>query len=219
MRKVGVNYWTLPGRFDGFLAGSIAGVIIFMPKKVEISQKWAGGLIGFGWFLSVVALARLLWSGYNSYYNHTKFLEGIWIDVTCYTIISVVLVLWMVKIDIRGRRVGRLQSGFAFLGLISYEIYLVHFPIVTLLKKAYNFNFHNGALVLFPLTLLISSVVGYYMHKILTAPALKKREQIHSFLAGLAARFRPQPAELGTTGISIDEPATVQLSSATRKLG
>lgn len=183
MRKEGVSYWTLPGRFDGFLAGSIVGVIIFMPKKVEIPEKWVGPLIGSGWLLSLAALARLVWSGYNSYYNQTKFVNGIWIDVTCYTIVSVVLVLWMVKLDIRKVHFGRLQNGLAFLGLISYEIYLIHFPIVTLLKKSHNFNFHNGAWELFPLTMVISSVLAYYMHNILTAPALKKREQVHSFFA------------------------------------
>lgn len=209
LRKAGVSYWTLPGRFDGFLAGSIAGIIIFMPRKVSISDQWAARLIGLGWLLSLVALARLVWSGYNSYCDQTRFLAGIWLDVTCYTIVSVVLVLGLVKIDIRGIHFGRLQNGLAFLGLISYEIYLAHFPIVTLLTRAYNFNFHNGALLLFPLTMFLSSVVAYFMHRMLTAPALKRREDVYSFFT---KRFSSQGGNLQ------GEPSPIPVESGDGKI-
>ena len=50
MRRMGVFWWTLPARFDGFLLGSMAGIIIFMPKKVDIGKNWARRLMGpDGW--------------------------------------------------------------------------------------------------------------------------------------------------------------------------
>lgn len=192
LRKEGVHYWTLPGRFDGFLAGSIIGIILFMPHKVEIPEKWAGWLFGLGWVVFVVALLRLGRSAYYSYFNHTRFLEGIPLDVTCYVIVSVVFVLGLVQLDIRRIHLGRAQTGLAFLGLISYEIYLVHFAIASCLKRAFNFNFDHGALILFPLTMVISTVAAHFMHKALTAPVMKRREQIHSFFVGLRRRGNPQ---------------------------
>ena len=168
--------------------------------------------------MSAVALVRLVWSGSISYQDLARFDQGRWIDVTCFSVVSVVLVLGMVKIDIRKLHFGRLQDGCAFLGLISYETYLAHFPIIVILQQAFDFKFNGGKVVLFLLTMVISSVVAYFMHRTLTVPALKRREEIHTFLTGLAARFRPQPSVQGTTGISIEEPATVHLRSATRKL-
>ncbi len=188
LRKEGVHYWTLPGRFDGFLAGSILGIILFMPQKVEIPGKWTRWLFGLGWLVFLVALLRLGRSAYYSYFNQTRFLEGVPLDVTCYTIVSVVLVLGLVQLDIRRIHLGRTQTGLAFLGLISYEIYLLHFPIASCLKYSFNFNFHHGALVLFPITMVISTVAAHFMHKTLTAPVLKKREEIHAFFVGLRRR-------------------------------
>ena len=185
MRKAGAHYWTLPGRFDGFLAGSFAGLIIFMPQKVHISEQWKSRLVKLAWFIVPAATVRLVWSVYISYYRYSEIPDGIWLDVTAFTIVSVVLVLGLVKMDVRGIQFGRMQGQLAFLGLLSYEIYLVHFPIVTLLTKAFNFEFRGGAFLLFPITMIVSTVVAYMMHKILTAPALRKRESIHSFFENL----------------------------------
>lgn len=185
-RRSGVHWWTLPARFDGFLMGSIAGIIIFMPKKVDVPDKPAAWLIRCGWLLAGIALVRLLWSAAISYREElTVYNQGQWIDVTCFSIVSVVLVLGMVKIDIRRLHFGKLQDGCAFLGLISYEIYLVHFPVVIILKKFFNFNFNNGAVLLFLITLVLSSVIAYFMHRLLTSRALKKREEIHAFFTSL----------------------------------
>jgi peptidoglycan/LPS O-acetylase OafA/YrhL len=187
-RSLGVAGWTLPGRFDGFLLGSMAGIIIFMPQKWEIPEWWSGRLLRIGWVLSIAALLRLMWTVMLHYRPNYPYWEGHWIDVTCFSVVSVVLVLGMVKMDIRGLHFGRLQQGLGFIGLISYEIYLVHYPMISILKKAFDFKFNNGGITLFIVTMVLSSFVAYVVHKILTSPALRSRERIQSFLT---SRFQP----------------------------
>jgi peptidoglycan/LPS O-acetylase OafA/YrhL len=188
MRKMGMNYWTLPGRFDAFLVGSVTGIILFMPRKVQIPEKWAKWLYRVGWLVVAASAARLLWRAVLSYQDNARYVAGVWLDVTCYTAVSLVLVLGLVKMDIRRIHYGRLQDGLAFIGLVSYEIYLAHFPLVTLLKKLFNFNFHNGGFLLFVITMALSTVVAYFMHRMLTAPALKSRERIHALFVRKAGK-------------------------------
>jgi peptidoglycan/LPS O-acetylase OafA/YrhL len=189
LRKAGVHYWTLPGRFDGFLVGSVAGIIIFMPHKVRVSGKLASWLFRAGALVTIAAAARLLWRAVRSYQHDPSYAAGIWLDVSCYTMVSLVLVLGLLKMDIRRMRFGRAQDGLAFIGLISYEIYLVHFPLATFLKKGFDFNFHNGGVLLFLVTMVLSSALAWLMHRTLTAPALKRRERIYSFFVGLAGQW------------------------------
>jgi peptidoglycan/LPS O-acetylase OafA/YrhL len=208
MRKLGVHPWTLPGRYDGFLAGSVMGIIIFMPKKVQVSDKWVPRMLGCGWLLVIASAVYLVWRAVLSYQDYASYLAGTWLDIACYTIVSIVLVLGLVKMDIRRLHFGKLQNGLAFIGLISYEIYLAHYPLVTLLIKYFNFNYSFGRVLLFLSTLTLSSVVAYVMHKTLTVPALKKRESI---LAFFNRTFQPQPSTIIPRGepvpVPCDEPA------------
>jgi peptidoglycan/LPS O-acetylase OafA/YrhL len=184
MRKMGVSWRTLPGRFDGFLLGSFAGMIIFMPRKVHIPENWNKWLIRTAWIVSLVSFGRLSWSCLLSYRDLPRHLDGAWIDVSCFCIVSLVLILSMVKLDMRRIHFGKPQDQLAFIGLISYEIYLVHYPIATFMRKWMNLTFDGSALVLFLVTMTLSSAIAYLMHRTLTAPALKKREPIHSFFSG-----------------------------------
>jgi peptidoglycan/LPS O-acetylase OafA/YrhL len=181
IRLAGVDWWALPARYDAFMMGCIASVIIFMPHKVNVPEKWVSRLLVFGWILAALSLVRLVWSGLLSYEDKDLYWDGHWIDITCYGIVSVVLVLGMVKIDIRKIHLGRMQDRLAFIGLISYEIYLVHFPIIVMLKSTFNFEWRNGSSLLFVIAMTVSTVVGYGMHRMLTAPALKKREKVHAY--------------------------------------
>ncbi|MEY3897708.1 MAG: hypothetical protein RLZZ214_3229 [Verrucomicrobiota bacterium] len=180
-RRMGVNWWTLPGRFDAFLLGSMSGIIIFMPRKYEIPDRWARWLLGGGWMLAIIASVRLVWSGLLSYRDKHLYWEGHWIDVSCYSVISVVLVLGMVKLDVRGLHFGRLQQALGFIGLISYEIYLAHYPLLSIFKSYFDFKFNHGGILLFLLTMTLSTVIAHVVHKLLTAPALKNREKLHRF--------------------------------------
>lgn len=181
LRKKGMHYWTLPGRFDGFLVGSVTGIFLFMPKKVQVSDRWAGWMIGAGWLVVIAAAAHLLWRAVLSYGDNARYVDGVWLDVSCYTAVSLVLVLGLLRMDIRRMYFGKVQDWLAFIGLISYEIYLVHFPIVAILKHYFNFNFHLGGVPLFLITMTLSSVIGFFMHRALTMPALKRRERIYDF--------------------------------------
>jgi peptidoglycan/LPS O-acetylase OafA/YrhL len=205
IRKAGMHEWTLPARFDGFLLGSMAGIIIFMPHKVNLPGVWTGRMTGFLGLAGLAAFARLLWSGLLSYHDPALYFKGVWLDVTCFSVFSLCLVLGMVKIDIRRIHLGKLQDGLAFLGLVSYEIYLVHLPIVELLKWFFNFNYSYGKALLFLLTMGLSTIVAHTMHRLLTAAALKKREEILAFIAG---RFRRK------TGVPAHAPATILLTEA-----
>jgi peptidoglycan/LPS O-acetylase OafA/YrhL len=202
LRKKGMHYWTLPGRFDAFLVGSVMGIILFMPKKVRIPDKWALWMFRVGWLVVIAAAARLLWRAVLSYGDNARYVDGVWLDVSCYTIVSVVLVLGLVRMDIRRMYFGRLQDGLAFIGLISYEIYLVHFPVVALLKYRFDFNFQNGGVPLFLITMILSSVIAYFMHRTLTVPALKRREEIYKF-------FITRPGKL--LAVQTSAPAAIRV--------
>ncbi len=216
-RKLGVGGWTLPGRFDGFLLGSMASIIIFMPRKWEIPKRWTNWLLRIGCLLSIAAAVRLGWSIMLHYRPYYPYLQGFWIDVTCFSIISVVLVLGMVKIDIQRIHFGRLQDGLAFLGLISYEIYLVHFPIIAILKSAFNFDFNNGGITLFFITMTLSSVIAHVIHKLLTAPALKSRERVHAYFT---SRFRPAAVfAVAEPGTAMDHEAALAPIAAEDRIG
>ena len=109
----------------------------------------------------------------------------------------------MVKFDTRGIHFGPIQTWLGFLGLISYEIYLVHMPVIHLLEWAFNFEFRYGSFILFPITMAVSTLGAYLMHRILTAPSLRKRERIYSFLSNRLESFsrsftplRVQPQKL-----------------------
>ena len=195
LRKVGVNWWTLPGRYDGFLLGSIAGMIIFTPQKVHLSEKTVRWLMALGWIVCGAAFVRLVWSSLLSYRDVALFNEGRWIDVSCFSIFSVLLVLGMVKLDIRRVHFGKLQDACAFIGLISYEIYLVHFPIVSILESHFDFEFNSGGIVLFVVTVVLSTVIAHLMHKALTASALKQREGILAYIEARLPRKRPARQE------------------------
>lgn len=189
LRKAGVNWWTLPGRYDGFLIGSIAGIIVFTPHKVCLGAKTIRWLFALGWIASAAAVVRLIWTGLISYRDLALYNEHRWLDVSCFALLSLVLVLGMVKLDSRGLHFGRIQNAFGFVGLVSYEVYLVHFPIVSILEQFSDFKFNGGGLLLMGITLLLSITIAYAMHKVLTSKALSKREEI---LAYMAAKFRPQ---------------------------
>jgi peptidoglycan/LPS O-acetylase OafA/YrhL len=208
-RKMGVHWWTLPGRFDGFLIGCMAGIIIFMPWKVKLSDRAVNWLLVCGWIAAAAALARLLWSQYLYYYDNERYLTGIWLDISCFAVVSVVVILALVKIDIRKLHFGKVQNGFAFLGLLSYETYLVHLPVIMLMRRVLGYHEYEQRWRIFIATMVISTVIAYFMHRTLTGPALKQRENIYAFLK---SRFG---GRWSTMGFGNAQPQTVKDSDAT----
>jgi peptidoglycan/LPS O-acetylase OafA/YrhL len=207
LRKLGVFWWTLPARFDGFLLGSISGIVVFMPRKVEISSRWRNGLLWAGFFVAAAALLRLLWSCRLSYrVDLAIYNRGQWLDVTCFSIVSVVLVLGMVMIDTRRIHLGRLQNWCAFIGLVSYEIYLTHFPLIVFLKRVFGFGSEDGKVTLFLVVMALSTVIAHLMHRTLTAPALKKRESILAFFEKRFSNGSRVTARTAATGAATVGP-------------
>ncbi len=198
LRKLGVFWWTLPARFDGFLLGSLCGIMIFTPHKVEIPVRWRKWLLAAAILVGVAALLRLGWSCRRSYLVElASYNRGNWLDVSCFSIVSVGLVLGLVKLDIRRIHLGRVQEWCAFVGLVSYEIYLTHFPLIVFLKRAFGFGPEDGKLTLFLVVMALSTLIAWVMHRTLTAPALKRRERILAFFGerfGTREKAPPRPA-------------------------
>ena len=190
MRKVGTDEWTLPGRFDGFLVGSLAGIMVFLPRKVCVPPKLVRPLIILLGLTTTAAAARLVWTGWLSYVDIPRYGTGLWLDASCFALVSLSLVLAMVRIDMRGLHFGPLQDAFAYMGLVSYEIYLLHFPIVEFLKSHFSFNFDFGKFLLYAITLFTATLLSQIMHRTMTSPALRSREQL---LAFISHRFRLTP--------------------------
>ncbi|MDP3851770.1 MAG: hypothetical protein Q8Q59_14800 [Luteolibacter sp.] len=143
---------------------------------------------------------RLVWSCLLSYRNSDLYFQGLWIDVTCFSVFSLALVIGMMRTDMRGIHFGKTQNGLAFMGLVSYEIYLVHVPIITILKHFSHFDFDGGKLTLYLVTMVLSTVVAFLMHRFLTATALKKREGI---LAYMEARLPRKPSARGEAPVGV----------------
>jgi peptidoglycan/LPS O-acetylase OafA/YrhL len=188
--SVGMKSWwlnQLPGRLDQFVAGMLAAWLfsLIREKGYETSAlyKWRGlvlltGLTGFAilaWYIhriqpigAVNTLGLTYWGGHWSLF--------VWNSLAGICIAMVVLALALGQ---RWTRVLLANRMIMYLGLISYSLYLWHFPLVKWLHHAQlpplieNAPLLNGLLWAMLPVLLVSSLSYRFVER----PFLRIRHQ------------------------------------------
>lgn len=184
-RFFGVHWWLLIARCDGFILGSLMGLFVFgnytMPGfilKIYTVMKWPMLFCSLFWLLCFANLHAL-------YLEQPAGYKAAWLDVSCFSVVSAGLVYWIYRYDIVTHEIGRLGAALAYLGGISYEIYVVHFLVIVLLAQQDVSRHITGladesGVVLYPVALIISIFLAWIMNKTLTKPSLRSREQVRS---------------------------------------
>lgn len=167
-----VVYYSTPTRMGEILAGALLAVVIASNpgRLVEGVAGRAGGIVGAGALaVSVVAWARVD-------------LDSSWLydgGLLAFSLVSVALV-WGVSAS------GPLRSALSFeplrlLGVISYGVYLIHWPIFRLLDKPRvddllsPFRFEVQDWQLFAVRLLVTLVLAIISYHLLELPIRARR--------------------------------------------
>lgn len=194
-RYFGFHWWLLLARSDGFLAGSFLGLLVF--GRYALPRLVLQAFLILRWPILIMALAWLFYfSAHGSAIaNHPAGYQFAWLDVSCFVVISVALVYSVYRFDIAKEEAGRAASMLAFIGAISYELYVVHYPVMAFLtnKKVslYIINMADvDGIILFPSVLSLSMLLAWILHKTLTQPCLARREKIRSSLIAATHKLR-----------------------------
>lgn len=178
-RYEGGHWWTLPGRMDGFLIGSVMGLLLFshnvsMPNP-QLLRKY---VIGY-FVVLTLAILWLLHSAWLSYSNHALYQTGVthWLDVSCYAILSSFLVWVLMAYEKVAGPGGWIRKFSRFFGKLSYELYLFHVPVLFFWKAVMDFRGSGSSLLLFALVMALSTLLAYLTNRFLTEPALRNRER------------------------------------------
>lgn len=180
LRMDGMHWWVLPGRYDGFLVGCVLGLILFQPQTIEIHATVKKVFLVAFWVAVALSLVRLVESAIFSYQDHAAYLEHstIWLDITCYAIVWAGAIVGILRLDQRGFSFGKVQSAMAWVGLVSYELYVVHYPMTFLIRKVVDEHATWGPLYMLIGTLGLSLPLSYALHRWVSAPALRSRRKI-----------------------------------------
>lgn len=153
-----VSYWTIVGRIDQFVIGML-GAWLLQRGVVRLARWQSAVLAGAG----VVAVCCALW-----WFNrHGSFAgNGLWkaqwplIEAVLWGTVVVGYVGWSREWS------GRLARGLTWPGVVSYSVYLLHFPIVSAMEARHWQLVDNAvanaalltAVVMLPVTLLLATV-------------------------------------------------------------
>lgn len=174
-------YWTILGRFDQFSLGMIAAVIHKAHKSLFSKPIWL--------LLSCIALVSWVyiftkWCG--GYYGQgspnstsTAWIIGPTIESIFYG--AVVLAYLHQKWNMP----AQIEKSLAYLGAISYSIYIWHFPIVQIFQKystkmPFDSVWLNFCAIVFPVIMIISSLSYHILEKpffSLRTVYIKKQDQ------------------------------------------
>ncbi len=178
-RYHGGHLWTIAGRLDGFVIGTFVGMVIYgevtdaVRKALKVCRSILPGLfaISFGW---------LVFSGLNLYSYEGKYLEHptAWIDVTTFSIFSAFLIIKLMRTNNDRSNLPATLRALNYLGLISYELYVVHMPVVKIIGRVIEQGTIQMNIVIALTTLTISIPLAHVLHNKVTQPALKHRKSI-----------------------------------------
>jgi peptidoglycan/LPS O-acetylase OafA/YrhL len=191
-RYYGTHWWTLLGRFDGFLVGTLLGFLVFSDSATL--SRWASNSLFRRCFqlLVLLAIGKIVYGMSLSYVDPEGYRSSaIWLDVTCYVIFSTALVLWLMQKE--GSPLNTVFGCFhlPWVGLISYELYLVHVPINSVVMKLIDFDFAYASVAKFFIVLTLSIISGHFINKWLTKPALRNRHRMKEYLVSAFSVRQP----------------------------
>lgn len=189
-------YWTIVGRIDQFCVGMLAAVV-YGNRKAFFSSPLA--LAGA---LAVVYCWALFWFDLTGgFYSPDSARSALWIiSPTVEALLWAVLALAYLEQTWPITRLA--DKTLAFLGAISFSLYIWHFPIIAAMHKvpgififpAWGMNF---ALVVMPITVAVSSLSYFVIEK----PFFAIRKTYVAPAAG-SLPIRPENAPVNTEAVS-----------------
>ncbi|MCB0955812.1 MAG: acyltransferase [Ilumatobacteraceae bacterium] len=121
-----LSYWTIVGRLDQFVLGMLAAWCLRRGWLQLRRRWWALGTVA-----ALAALALALWwfNRHGSFYSVGRW-RAVWPLVEG-TLWAAVVLGWVAATQGLGHRVARWLT---FPGLISYSVYLLHYPVVAAVR-------------------------------------------------------------------------------------
>jgi len=180
----------LPGRLDQFVAGMLAA---YAYTRAAIARRLPGARANDALFLfGAGVFAAMLWL---IHYNSSDYWDGNPLLFTWHGIVGVAVAL-MLFASAAGSRVASVLFGNAllrYLGVISFGVYLWHFPLIHWLDAANAFARIDGYRLPWslPVVLLLSCALADLSYRLVERPALRLgRRSRHP---GLATELVPPP--------------------------
>jgi peptidoglycan/LPS O-acetylase OafA/YrhL len=177
-RAAGIHYWTLPARYDGFFLGSILGLAIFL-RKDTLDLLFKYRLVNLIVLIVLVLCTyRLAGSIYLSYTDIKAYrLEStFWLDSLCYSLVSCAFLVYLLMFPASWLAQLLTSRPLKWLGIISYEMYVIHVPVILILRRFLNIYFKHSSLFLLLMTLAVTLPLAYIAHNQLTLRCLKNRD-------------------------------------------
>jgi|GEM_PF-2489600 len=181
LRYMGLHWWVIFSRWDGFIVGSILGLSVFSGKLLVLLKDnfVRNTIIFFIMFFSIFTFfiiyksyfseITVILSGKNNYYN-----------VTVVSVFSAFLIYGIYYIDVTRPNPPQWAFILGWIGGISYELYVVHFPIKEAMQWFKIAEFGTFLFLFFNLAL--SLLVAVILHYTVTRTMVLNRDRIVCFL-------------------------------------
>jgi peptidoglycan/LPS O-acetylase OafA/YrhL len=145
------NFYTTTSRIWEFLIGSIFAYYNIKNKKIYFLELINKNIITF--FSLIFLLCSFIF--FNEQTKHPSF-------ITIIPVISTIFLLYFSKKNCLALKIISYKP-FVNLGIISYSLYLWHYPIFVFFRKSYFAKFYNHNLMMFIMIILslILSIISY----------------------------------------------------------
>ena len=185
VRYHGGHLWTIAGRLDGFLVGTLLGMFMYGNVSQGIRKIYSHSEP----FLSpifAITCGWLLFSSANMYSYEGKAINSptVWIDVTAFSLWSAFIIVKLIKSTSEQPRTSTIYRAMHYFGIISYELYVLHMPVAISIKKVIQPGTITDNILIACLTLAITVPAAHMLHYRVTRPALKNRRRISEVLDG-----------------------------------
>jgi peptidoglycan/LPS O-acetylase OafA/YrhL len=174
------SYWTIMGRMDQFLMGMVAGVLLRTQVEPTKRGRLIATVLGLVGFVAILAFFKW-WHRYAGGFQGDLGpgwgpRQNIWaiiptIEAVCYA----AMVAGYVSFPLRGgiMVLTQVSSGTAYLGRISYSIFMNQFFVLTFMREATKHwqpkTWQEGALqtlfVALPILTLVSTATYFLIEK------------------------------------------------------
>lgn len=181
LRVLDFSWWFLLARWDGFIVGSLMALLIFAEIPGADKAKIFFKRICF--MPVIFALAWICWnSGNYDISDVANFRSSdVWLDVYAFVAVSAAIVFLAYRWDmICGQSRSLILNFFCTVGLVSYELYVVHYPLIAILTQDDVSRLYTGLsqaepVLLFSVVFVLSMLIAAGLYKFVSKPLLARR--------------------------------------------